>query len=219
MGEASRCRTRHEGVFEPLVCDPTTRKIKDDVDTVCIAVLYRLSYIGNLSDIAETCKLGITYYSKLATTLAAKDKISSSNNPNVIFMKRRSKRKKGRLSIHIRCLGPARMFGSARLSPLEKSSADNPLGRHVAGPNGLACDRGKRPPRYRWPISGIDQQDRNKGLQNANLQLQGCPNSKHFFTLPSLMNPRILIPKNNLLALDVDDATVAIKTKCTTEKK
>jgi hypothetical protein len=45
-------------------------------------------------DIAQTCKLGITYYSKLATTLAPKDKISSSNNPNVIFMQRRSKRKK-----------------------------------------------------------------------------------------------------------------------------
>jgi hypothetical protein len=36
------------GEAEPFICDPTIRKIKDDVDTICIAVFYRLSYIGNI---------------------------------------------------------------------------------------------------------------------------------------------------------------------------
>lgn len=37
------------GEAEPFICDPTIRKIKDDVDTICIAVFYRLSYIGNIA--------------------------------------------------------------------------------------------------------------------------------------------------------------------------
>jgi hypothetical protein len=36
------------GEAEPFICDPTIRKIKDDVDTICIDVFYCLSYIGNV---------------------------------------------------------------------------------------------------------------------------------------------------------------------------